>query len=193
MTFQTSALIMSWVAILLLALVVSGLVRQVHALSAGVAGRTEPVGLPAGALAPGLVRLAPDPLAPDRLAPDRLAPDQLARRRPVLLLFLSADCRTCGEVLDEAARNAHGSGLAIHALYAGPAPAETPGLPVAVHGEQADLFERYDAIATPFAVMIDQDGRVVQSAPLGSAAALNTLLDTPLARAADPMFVGGRP
>jgi hypothetical protein len=35
MTFQTSALILSWVAILLLALVVSGLIRQVHALAAG--------------------------------------------------------------------------------------------------------------------------------------------------------------
>jgi hypothetical protein len=159
MTFQTSALILSWFAILLLALVVSGLVRQVHALSGGAARRPEPVGLPAGAPAPGLGQLAPD------------------RPVPLVLLFLSVDCRTCGEVLDEAVRSAAGCGLAIHALYAGPAPAGTSGLPVAVHGEQADLFERYDAIVTPFAVVVDQGGRVIQSTPLGSAAAFRALLE----------------
>ena len=45
MSFQTSALILSWIAILLLALVVSGLVRQVHALSNGTVGRPAP-GIP---------------------------------------------------------------------------------------------------------------------------------------------------
>jgi hypothetical protein len=171
MTFQTSALILSGLAILLLALVVSGLVRQVHALAGGAARRLEQVGLPAGAPAPGLERLVP------------------GRAVPLVLLFLSVDCRTCGEVLDEAVRTAVGSGLAIHALYAGPAPPGTPGRPVAVHGEQAGLFERYDAIVTPFAVVVDQDGRVIQSAPLGSAAAVRTLLE----RAAGTTPLGGRP
>jgi hypothetical protein len=171
MTFQTSALILSWPAILLLALVVSGLVRQVHALASGATRRPPPIGLPAGAPAPGLGRLAPD------------------RPTPVVLLFLSVDCRTCGEVLDEAVRNAVGNGLVIHALYAGPAPSATPGPPVAVHGEQADLFERYDAIVTPFAVVVDQGGRVIQSAPLGSATALRTLLE----RAVGTLPLGGRP
>jgi hypothetical protein len=171
MTFQTSALILSWLAILLLALVVSGLVRQVHALAGGAARRPEPVGLPAGAPAPGLGRLALD------------------RPGLLVLLFLSVDCRTCGEVLDEAARDAVGSGVAIHALYAGPAPSGALGRPVAVHGEQADLFERYDAIVTPFAVVVDQGGRVVQSAPLGSAAAFRALLE----QAAGTLPLGGRP
>jgi hypothetical protein len=158
MSFQTSALILSWVAILLLALVVSGLVRQVHALSAGlVRPATEPVGLPGGAAAPGLDQLRTDP------------------DRPTLLLFLSADCRTCTGVLAEAASLAE---LAVRAVYAGPAPADTRGVPAV--GNQAELFDRYDAVATPFAVLVEPAGRVRWSAPVGSPAALRTLLDAPV-------------
>ncbi|HVQ91858.1 MAG TPA: hypothetical protein VMU51_12565 [Mycobacteriales bacterium] len=173
MSFQTSALILSWVAILLLALVVSGLVRQVHVLSSGLVrpagrgGSTGPVGLAPGALAPGLDLLGTD------------------RSGPVLLLFLSADCHTCSAVLTEAAHltgsarltgAAQDAGdLSVRALYAGPAPATDLG--IGVYGGQAELFERYDAIATPFAVLVDPSGRVVRSEPVGSPAALRTLLD----------------
>ncbi|MBM0256965.1 hypothetical protein [Micromonospora sp. 4G55] len=59
MSFQTSALILSWIAILLLALVVSGLVRQVHALSTGTVGRPGSVGLRPGSPAPRFRDLAP--------------------------------------------------------------------------------------------------------------------------------------
>jgi hypothetical protein len=163
MSFQTSALILSWGAILLLALVVSGLVRQLHALSAGSLSAGGPnrgpsVGLRPGAAAPGLDLLAP------------------RSARPLLLLFLSGDCRTCAEVLGEAGRHAWRDDVAVRALYPGSVPAVAAHQPVEVHGEQADLFERYDAIATPFAVLIDRSGRVVHSEPLGSRSALRTLL-----------------
>ena len=46
-----------------------------------------------------------------------------------------------------------------------------------VLGEQADLFDRYDAIATPFAVVIDVTGRIQRSEPVGSRVALRHLLD----------------
>lgn len=162
MSFQTSALVVTWVALLLLALVVSGLVRQVHALSSGAAGpggRQRRLGIRPGSPAPAADRLGVTP--------------------PAVLLFLSEDCRTCADMLDEAVR-APTDGVALHALYAGPAPAGSAagggnGSPV-VHGEQADLFERYDAIATPFAVVIDSDGRVARSGPVGSRAALRAVL-----------------
>lgn len=160
MSFQTSALILSWVAILLLALVVSGLVRQVHALSTGLAGPTAPpatVGLRPGAPAPGLDELG-------------------AAGGPLLLLFLSADCRTCAGVLGEAVRHAGGE-VALRVLYAGAIPAAAAGLLVPVHGEAAELFDRYDAIATPFAVVVDGAGRVQRSEPVGSPAALRALLE----------------
>jgi len=182
MSFQTSALILSWFAILLLALVVSGLVRQVHALSTDARRRPGPVGLRPGSAAPGLDRLAPE------------------HRVPLVLLFLSSDCRTCAEVLDEAARHAVRNGLTMRALYAGPVPSGTSDLPISVRGEEAELFERYDAIVTPFAVVIDRGGRVIRSMPLGSAAALRNLLEQVAGPIADgptllddrPNHVGGR-
>jgi len=155
MTFQTSALILSWIAILLLALVVSGLVRQVHALSNGPLRRAEPVGPPPGSAAPDFHRLAPP------------------RPEPLLLLFLDADCHTCVEVMEETYRLAPNPGLTVRALFRGEAPDTCP-LPA--HGGEAALFDRYDAIATPYAVVVEPGGTVVRSQPLGSRAALRTLL-----------------
>jgi hypothetical protein len=154
-SFQTSALIVTWVALLLLALVVSGLVRQVHALSSGDARRAERLGLRPGSPAPNV--------------------DLLEIRPPAVLLFLSEDCHTCAGVLDEAGR-VGGDGPELHALYAGGVPPDSDVRPIAVHGWQAELFERYDAIVTPFAVVVGRDGRVVRSEPLGSPQALLGLL-----------------
>jgi hypothetical protein len=148
-TFQTSALILSWAAILLLALVVSGLIRQVHALAAG----PRRVGPRPGTPAPGLAGLAPP-------------------GRPRLLLFLSPDCRTCAEALAEAA----GAGRPVLALYPGTGPAEVAGGAVTVHTGQVALFDRYDVVATPYAVVVDEAGRVAAAEPVGSRAALRDLL-----------------
>lgn len=168
MDFMTSALIASWAAILLLALVVSGLVRQVHQLSRGAPAAVS------GPARPGLRPGAPAPAAGE-LFGTGLADGGV-------LLFLSADCRTCREVLAEARRRRAGDdppGPAIRALYAGPAPRDATAAdgPVPVHTGRDDLFAAYDAVATPFAVALDGDGRVLRSVPLGSPAALPELLD----------------
>ncbi|MCP9978484.1 MauE/DoxX family redox-associated membrane protein [Actinomadura madurae] len=93
MTFQTSALLLSWVAILLLALVVAGLVRQVHALGQGASPRPGPGPAP-GTRAPAFERLGPG-----------------------LLLFLDRDCGVCTDVLAAAGALDH----PLHAIFAGPA------------------------------------------------------------------------
>ncbi|MFI5488496.1 hypothetical protein [Micromonospora echinaurantiaca] len=159
MSFQTSALILSWIAILLLALVVSGLVRQVHALTSGTAGRPGSVGLRPGAPAPGFRDLAPPSPA------------------TLVLLFLDSGCATCEQLLDEVAERAPRGDVALRVLYRNAAPAGAADVPVTVLGEQAELFDRYDAIATPFAVVVDATGRVRRSEPVGSRSALRHLLD----------------
>lgn len=161
MSFQTSALILSWVAILLLALVVSGLVRQVHALSSGIVQRRpESVGLRPGSPAPGFATLTPAPPAV-----------------PLVLLFLDPDCGTCADVLAEATSQAERADLEFRILYRDSAPTQAAGLPITVLGGQAEMFERYDALATPFATVISQAGRVLRAEPLGSRTALRRLLD----------------
>ena len=160
MDFVTSALLLSWVAIVLLALVVARLVRQVHELQQGGARQPRRLGLATGEPAPGLETLDPKP------------------GKAMLLLFLSVGCRTCREVLSEAVQQAD---LEVRVLYAGEAPAgsiETNGASIPAYGGQDALFEHYDAVATPFAVVVDAGGRVARSEPLGSREATRRLLDS---------------
>lgn len=159
MSFQTSALILSWIAILLLALVVSGLVRQVHALSTGTVGRPGSVGLRPGSPAPRFRDLAPPSPA------------------TLVLLFLDPGCATCDHLLDAAAAHIRRTDVVLRVLYRDTVPPRAADLPMTVLGEQADLFDRYDAIATPFAVVIDATGRIRRSEPVGSGVALRHLLD----------------
>ncbi|WP_067831044.1 hypothetical protein [Actinomadura kijaniata] len=162
MSFQTSALVLSWVAIVLLSLVVAGLVRQVQVLSQGVRpGPGERDGAP---------RLGPPPGA---RAPafDRVGPG--------LLLFLDVECGVCHEVL----RAAEELGRPFGAVFAGPAPdaALAPGARVLTH-EEGGLFVSYRVPATPFAVLVDAAGRVRRAEPVGSPEALRTFTEPEVVR-----------
>lgn len=170
MDFTTSAVIVSWAAIALLALVVSGLIRQVHQLSRTQPHRPGRVGIAPGAAAPGLDAVRSDAAGLDGL---------LTRGRAGLLLFLDADCRTCGEVLAEAGAWTVRQGAAapaVFGLYAGAGPEADEG-PVPVREHRPELFTAYDIPATPYAVAIDPEGRIARSEPLGSPTDLLRLLD----------------
>lgn len=153
MSFETSALIVTWVALLLLAFVVAGLVRQVHALSSGTGPRPVGAGLRAGDTAAEL--------------------DRLGVAAPAVLLFLRATCTTCVEALAETV-DVVGERLPVVALYEGQAPEPRPGVPA--FADQGDLFATYGALATPFAVLVGADGRITAAAPVGSRAAVRRLL-----------------
>lgn len=161
MDFVTSALILSWIAIFLLALVVSGLIRQVHQLSKG-SRRVDRVGVSTGTTAPDARRLLGDSGG--------------------MLLFLSPTCGVCSDVLDEAAQWINDAGAdpaQIQAVYAD-APKEHPV--IAVAGGRSDLFDRYDVVVTPYAVVIDDTATVTRSEPVGSRNALRQLLNSHLSR-----------
>ncbi|WP_328907589.1 hypothetical protein OG230_33930 [Streptomyces sp. NBC_00234] len=171
MDFTTSALIASWAAIALLALVVSGLIRQVHQLSRTQPHRPGRVGITPGAPAPGLAAGSLDPAALDGL---------VAPGRAALLLFLDADCGTCGQVLAEAdawtVRQGDAAAPQVLGLYAGAGGRADAGA-VPVRDHRPELFTAYDIPATPYAVAIDPEGRIARSEPLGSPTALLRLLD----------------
>jgi hypothetical protein len=150
-SFQTSALIVTWVVLLLLAFVVAGLVRQVHALSSGGA---RPV---RGGLRVG----------------DRANLTGIGVDAPAVLLFLTATCRTCVDALEETVAVA--GNRPVVALYEGQVPATPAG--VTALGERGQLFAEYGALATPFAVVVGADGRITAAAPVGSRAAVRELID----------------
>jgi hypothetical protein len=154
MSFETTALLMTWVALVLLALVIAGLVRQVHQLTQGP--RTRELGLPAGSLAPGLDLVRAEP------------------GQPALLLFLSEDCPACQDVFQEALELT--GGPATRAIFAEEAPATDPPANMRVLSGQKDLFASYQVPATPYGVIIGADGRVRTAEPVGSIRGLHALV-----------------
>ncbi|GAB2859453.1 hypothetical protein GCM10027176_72150 [Actinoallomurus bryophytorum] len=154
MSFDTTALLLTWAALVLLALVVAGLVRQVHHLTQGP--RTRDLGLRAGTPAP----------APDLV---RAEPGQ-----PTLLLFLSEDCPACRDIFQEAL------GLdgapATRAIFAEEAIEADPPPNLTILARQSELFTAYQVPATPYGVVIGADGRVRTAEPVGSVRALHTLV-----------------
>jgi hypothetical protein len=154
MSFETTALLVTWAALVLLALVVAGLVRQVHQLTQGP--RTREPGPAAGSPAPGLDRLGAEP------------------GRATLLLFLSEDCPACQDVFHEAVGMT--GGPATRAVFAEEAiGAEAPPNMRILSG-QRELFTAYQIPATPYGVVVGADGRVRTAEPVGSTRALHALV-----------------
>jgi hypothetical protein len=163
MSFETTALLVTWAALVLLALVVAGLVRQVHHLTSGP--RTPDVGPTTGMPAPGIDRLAAEP------------------GRPALLLFLSDECPACQDVFEEA-RGLTGA-PPIRALFRGDAPAVAPPDHMMIFAGQGELFQEYQVPATPYAVLVGSDGRIRTAEPVGSVRTLHALVVQAGGRVAD--------
>lgn len=154
MSFETTALLVTWVALVLLALVVAGLVRQVHHLTQGP--RARELGLPAGLPAPALDAVGAEP------------------GRPTLLLFLSEDCPVCHDVFEEALTQA--GGPATTAIFAERAIGGEPPVNLRVLPDREDLFTAYKVPATPYGVIVGADGRVRTAEPVGSVRGLHHLI-----------------
>jgi len=154
-SFMATALVLAWVAIILLTLSVAGLMRQVHLLLTERAAE----GAPAPAY-PGV------PTVPA---------DLIAAGGERIVLFASTTCVACTEVMPvllDACRGDDRSCLVVTSSTRHP---EWPdGL--TYRENAADLFERFGIVATPHALRI-VDTTVVASAPVGSVAALRALID----------------
>jgi hypothetical protein len=155
MSFETTALLVTWVAIVLLGLVVAGLLRQVHVLTRGPRNTPE-LGLTSGVPAPQIARLAPE------------------AGRSTLLLFLRNDCGSCDDVLHEAL------GLAaehpVRAIFETDAIEVKAPAGMKIYSGERELFHEYKVPATPFAVLADENGRVETAVPVGSVRGLRELL-----------------
>ncbi|WP_329240005.1 hypothetical protein OG417_39065 [Actinoallomurus sp. NBC_01490] len=154
MSFETTALLLTWVALVLLALVVSGLVRQVHHLTRGP--RSRDLGLRAGTPAPALDVVRAEP------------------GEATLLLFLNEDCPVCHDVFQEALGLR--GGPATRAIFAEEPIGADPPANLTILPHQAELFTAYQVPATPYGVIIGADGRVRTAEPVGSIRGLHTLV-----------------
>lgn len=149
MRFAESALVLAWVAILLLALGMSGLMRQLHQL--GNPHSAEPlIGPLIGAT---LANLNETVIRPGRES---------------VILFAEASCDSCEAVLPALgtiARTLPDTSFAIVLPNTG-RPSNSPS-DVTVHENRLDLFELVQVPATPFAVALDENGVVKAASMVG--------------------------
>jgi hypothetical protein len=158
-SFEQSALLLAWVAIVLLAFAMSGLLRQVHALTQAMQrGRTLAGGPTTGMTAPKIG-------------------DADGARRSVLL-FVDHGCSSCDEAIATLARerqaNSHDDAYVVlyrNAPNGGPPP---PDVTVVPHA--ARLFDDLNVVVTPTLVVLDERRQVIASAPVGSRDALNEFM-----------------
>jgi hypothetical protein len=158
-TFEQSALLLAWVAILLLAFALSGLMRHVYALHKSIhGGRSATAGPPAGMTAPHHPALRTD--------------------RHSLLLFADPSCDACDGAITAIA-DAHKRGpdnMQYAVLYRGTAPNAHGPAGLAVIPDVPDLFSALNIAVTPTAVLLDERRRVIASAPVGSTRALTEFM-----------------
>lgn len=159
MSFEMSALILAWVAIMILAFAMAGILRQVHILTAAVSGGRTLVGPPLGTAAPSLDGVD-------------------AWTRSTIAVFVEATCSNCASVLSEFVRlaQAREEGVDFMAIFA----EDSNGLQsphVRVLGGQVKAFHDFHIPVTPFGVAIVSGGTVVAASPIGSASALSEFVD----------------
>lgn len=151
--FLTSAMILAWLAILVLALAMAGLLRQVRTLSSGRPVRRQ-VGPPAGSLAPEVPGL-----------------EQLAQEGYItVLLFLDTNCDVCVETLriaEELAGDRNGHSVRFVAIFSANADGATSDRIRRVENGN-DIFARYSVPVAPFGVAINDRGRVTHAGGIGS-------------------------
>ncbi|HEU5108441.1 MAG TPA: hypothetical protein VFT95_07770 [Micromonosporaceae bacterium] len=165
MDFVTSALILAWLAILVLALAMAGLLHQVRALSSGRTVRAT-VGPPVGAEAP--------PLWPD---------GRSFAEVHTIALFLDPECESCVRSLrmaDElaAVNNRDTRFVAVYRDGVGGHGASH----VELLDHASEAFSRYRVPLTPFGVVIGKNRRIVGAAPLGSETSLRELVEVSLTK-----------
>lgn len=159
-SFALAAFAVSWIAVVLLALVAANLhFRLVH--------------LERSLAAPGEARTPYGHLLGRSLA-DVLGPQVPAGAR--LAFFLSSDCPACDRILGEL--RAAGERGPVALLWRDETPSPLPRLPagVVVLDDGPRLGRALGIGVSPFALAADAGGRIVRAVPVGSVKALAELL-----------------
>lgn len=160
MSFTASALVLAWLAIVLLALGLAGLLRQVNVLTRQVDSGAGPTGAARpGAGARG-ARTTRDLLG-FRLPATEAS--RLLRGHPgVVVVFVAPGCSSCGQTLDLLAADplVEGGELAVTVVSTGSCPPATgrPGWDCVPQGRE--LLDRLLVPATPYLVALDPEGTV---------------------------------
>ncbi len=155
MSMTAAALILAWVAIVLLGFAMAAIMQQVRALAVGPT-RMVRLGPPLGMPAPLLAELG------------------LPNQATALLVFASSSCRVCREAVENLAALQDLAGpQSVLLIFREDAPPETPSIPSIRRNAKA-LFEMYAVQSTPFVVRV-RDGIIDDASHAGSLSVLREL------------------
>jgi hypothetical protein len=156
-SFMLAALFVTWVAVVLLMLVVGNLRARLYRLEqAGFAAREgTPYGQLLGKQLGELVGELPS--------------------APRVLFFLSANCASCKRVLGELAARSWASPPGV--VWTDHAPAPSPALPpeAIVLDEGPRISKALGIRVTPFVIITSEDGRISKASPINSLSSLGNL------------------
>ncbi len=159
MSFGASAMVLTWLAILFLALAVAGLIRQVRILA----------------------RSLPE----SRISFHAARGAEFAARSARLVLFLDTECRTCDALEPDLKELIQLPQPEIVLAFKGSAvwPWLTESTTGNGHGtnpvivpEARVLFEKFHVRLLPYLVALDRDDRVLAAQPIGSSSVLRTVI-----------------
>jgi hypothetical protein len=178
MTFQISAILLSWFAIALLALVVAGLVRQVNGLiqrDSVDSRRSHGFGPQVGMDLSFMTREI----------------DFDGTRGETCLLFVSESCASCRKLLAELNQFAPERGFPVRLRVLMPTSLPDSFLPyketLSVFDRQQHLFEKLRVGVLPYAVFIDDEGTVREATIVQSA---DQVIDLMVGQEPHPKEVG---
>jgi hypothetical protein len=155
---------LTWGAILVLALAMAGLIRQVRFLTSALRDRGRSSFAPPGASVQ--IGDAP-PVLHDLVG---------GTNRDTVLLFASGDCGGCSERLADLDSLSGTEGPSLVAVYSGTGNGfRSPR--VRTVENRYDLFSELGITMTPFGVWVDAQGAISDARPLGSQAAVKQLLE----------------
>ncbi len=158
MSFEITALLLAWIAIALLGLAMSGVLRQLHALTETRSSRN--VGPARG-----------ESLS---LFADAEGTGSLTR----VVLFVDADCDACAQLLPHFSALARRyAELDFALISSGTFNDALLSERVRLYTDQSGAFERYRILVTPFGIVLDGEGKVVEALPIGSMEMLTDLVD----------------
>lgn len=156
MSFETSALILAWMVIALLALALGGMLRHLRQLTMMVGAQPRRLRGPVlGSTFPLTVRTT-------------------SNGSRQFFVFLTSPCGTCESLAPEI-RTAVSDGVSITTLFRDGPPSYDLGEAV-VLDHQWPLFESLQINRTPYIVAVDEQQRIVMSQSVGSSAALRQMI-----------------
>jgi hypothetical protein len=164
MSFQTTALVLAWVAIMGLTFLVSRLLHQVQVMSSsGHPVRSLQVGVAPGSPAPALDG------------------HELTPGRASVIFFADDSCSSCSALLPHVTEMAERSKREIDVIVAYDEKASQPkaATPTSLIllEQQAPAFERFRIPATPFGIAVSTSATVIESVPISGPDDFDRLID----------------